>query len=287
MSALSEAGEVFSASVLDFISNYKNETDYTVWVELASGLGTLKNIFYGEPFYGEFEKFAREIFTVIGRKLGWKQRQSENHTAGLLRSLVLNQLIGYNHKPTIDGGIKIYQSEKNIPADVRAAAYHARASTGSVKDHRRLIKQYQTENLSEEKNRLGRALGQFKDQKLLQKTLEFALSSKVRIQDTAGLFAAVWANPLGSDIAWQFTKNNWNVLLKRYPASGHALNRFVKMAAVFTTSAQAKDVLEFFNKHPAPGAGRSVSQVLEKINSNAAWFKRDAKPLGHWLKKIL
>ncbi|MDR3642986.1 MAG: M1 family metallopeptidase [Candidatus Doudnabacteria bacterium] len=283
LSALSEAGNISSVTALEFIGNYKNETDYTVWVELSSAMADLKNLLYSENCYPQFEKFSRDVFTGIGAKLGWKAASGESHTRGLLRSLVLNQLIGYNHQPTIDYGVKMYKSGVNLPADIRAAAYHARAAAGSATDHRRFVSRYQKEALSEEKNRLGRALGQFGDERLLSKTLEFAMSNKVRIQDTAAIFAAVWANPKGQKIAWDFTKRHWDILVRRYPPSGHILNRFVKMAAGFTKPQRASEVSEFFKKHKAPGAERSVAQVLEKINSNAAWLSRDGGKIAFWL----
>jgi hypothetical protein len=37
------------------------------------------------------------------------------------------------------------------------------------------------------------------------------------------------AEPLGKKIVWEFTKKNWGLLLKRYPSSGHILNRFIKI----------------------------------------------------------
>jgi puromycin-sensitive aminopeptidase len=284
LSALSEAGEISSVNTLEFISNYKNETDYTVWIELASGLADLKNLLYQEKYYLEFEKYAREIFIKIGQEVGWKAKAGESHTQGLLRSLVLNQLIGYNYEPTTSQGVKIYRSAKIIPADIRAAAYHAFAVKGNAQDHGKFIKKYQSETLSEEKNRIGRALGQFSQEKLLTKSLEFALSKHVRIQDMAGIFAAVWANPKGQKVAWEFTKKNWGLLLKRYPASGHILNRFVKMTAVVCSAKQAKDIAVFFKAHKAPGAERSVAQALEKINSNILWLKRDVNKIENWLK---
>jgi len=283
--ALSEAGEYSAVRALNLLPAYTNETDYTVWVELASGLGDLKNLLYGQKYYGEFEKFAREIFTGIGKKLGWKAKAGESHTQGLLRSLILNQLIGYNHQPTISQGWEIYKSAKNIPADIRAAVYHAVAVSGTENDYKKLIKKYQTEGLSEEKNRVGRALGQFSNLKLFKKTLEFAMSKSVRIQDTAQIFASVWGNPAGRQMAWEFTKKNWAVLLKRYPASGHILNRFVKMAAGFVLERDIKNFTEFFKTHKAPGAERAVAQVLEKIKSNAAWLQRDGKKIEEWLLK--
>ena len=48
---------------------------------------------------------------------------------------------------------------------------------------------------------------------------------------------------------------------------------------------KSEEVYQFFKKHKAPGAKRSIQQVLEKIYSNSAWLKRDGKHIEHWLKQ--
>lgn len=282
--ALSESGNLPTTQALEFAKAYENETDYTVWVNLASGLAEIRNLIFNPVFYPQFEAFGRKIFEKIARRLGWQAKKGESHTTGLLRSLILNQLISYNHQPTITKGLTIFKSKTTVPPDIRAAVYHAMAKSGSAKQHSNFLKRYKQENLSEEKNRIGRALGQFSNQKLLKKTLEFAMSKSVRIQDTASMFSAVWANPAGKAVAWQFTKANWEKLLKRYPSSGHMLSRFIKPAARFTSNYEAEQFAKFFKTHKAPGAKRALAQVLEKIYSNSAWLLRDGKHVESWLK---
>ena len=179
----------------------------------------------------------------------------------------------------------MFKNNKSIPADLRSVVYAGMAQSGNSRHHQDFTKWYVKELLSEEQNRIGRALGYFKDASLLKKTLEFALSKNVRIQDTAQIFAGVWINPAGAQVAWEFTKKNWAELLHKYPSSGHILNRFIKPASVFSSAKQAKDFTQFFKTHKAPGGERAIAQVLEKVYSNAEWVKRDSEKIGHWLKK--
>ena len=283
--ALAEAGDLHTVQALELAKAYINEDDYTVWVNLAGGLAEVRGLVYGQKYYPEFKELCRQTFQKIGFKMGWQAKKDESHTQALLRSLVLSQLAAGDDKNTIKKGLEIFKSskKKNISADIRGVVYQIVAQTGGYKEHKMFTGRYKLETLSEEKNRIGRALGQFRDPEMLRKTLTFALSSEVRIQDTAGIFMSVWANPMGTKVAWEFTKKNWQVLLKRYPASGHMLNRFIKPAANFVTAKDAKDVEQFFKKHPAPGAERAVQQVLEKIYSNDLWLKRDGKHIQNWL----
>jgi hypothetical protein len=283
--ALAEAGELPTVRALELVEAYENETDYTVWIELLSGLSSLRNLLYGQSYFASFEKYCLKILNKIGKEVGWQAKKGEGHTAGLLRSLILQQLVSFNQDQALQKGRQLYRTAKNVPADIRSVVYQAVAQTDSKKDYDKFISKYKTEQLSEEKNRIGRALGQFTDSALLKKTLEFAMSANVRIQDTAFIFMSVWGNPKGKKIAWEFTKKNWQSLLKKFPASGHMLNRFIKPASSFISSKDAKDVAAFFKKHSAAGAERAVQQVLEKIYSNDAWFKRDSTQIEKWLSE--
>ncbi len=284
--ALAEAGQLPTVQALELAEAYVNETDYTVWVELVSGLAGVKNLIYGSDFYVNFEQFAQKLLSPIGKAVGFYPKKGEKHTYGLLRSLILGQLTAFNHQSTIELGLKIFESGK-IPPDIRSLIYQIVAQTGNAKQHANFVARYKSEQLNEEQNRIGRALGQFKDAGLLKKTLEFAMSKDVRIQDTAQIFSSVWANQEGRNLAWQFTKTHWAELLKKYPGSGHILNRFIKPAAGFVTMEKATEVNLFFKKHQAPGAKRAIEQTLEKIYSNAAWLNRDETHIKNWLSKKL
>ncbi len=281
--AMAESGNLPTEQVLNLVSRYKNETDYTVWVELTAGLQTLNNLLFGTPVYGRYKNFCQTLYINIVNKLGWQVNLAEAHTKSLLRSLILHSAGSFGHKPTITEAQKLFtrwmKSNQPVPANLRGVVYNLVAENGDTKEHKFLINKYISENLHEEKNRLGRALGQFRQQNLLKKTLKFALSPHVRIQDTAGLFNAVWANPFGKQLVFAFTKQNWKILLERYPSSGHMLSRFIKPMSYFSTKHQAIEVKKFFKTHRAPGAKRAVEQVLEKIYSNIAWYNRDIKNL--------
>ncbi len=283
--ALAEAGQLPTVQALNLLPAFENETDYTVWVELCGGLVGLRNLLHGQKFYLEFEKYCQQVLAKITKQVSWQARTGESHTQGLLRSLVLHQMIAFKHRPTLNEGINLAKKSKQVPADIRSVIYHILAQEGDKKHQDDFIKRYKTETLNEEQNRIGRALGQFSNPALLKKSLEFAMSKDVRIQDTAQIFTSVWANPSGKKLAWEFTKKNWSILQKRYPASGHILNRFIKPASGFVSARDAKEVAEFFKKRKAPGAERAILQVLEKINSNDAWLKRDLKHLENWLSK--
>lgn len=282
--ALAEAGDLPASQALLLTSAYANETDYTVWVEILSGLNTIRNLISDQNYFTKYNEFCCKILLNKESELGWKATKNEPHLKSLLRSLILNQLVNFKFLPAINKASKIGLKILQTPPDIRSVVYAALANKGGEKMHEKFINLYNKSTLNEEQNRLGRALGQFEKIELLKKTLKFAISKSVRIQDTPQIFASVWANPLGRTVAWDFTKKHWGYLMKTYPPSGHIISRFIKPASVFTRKKDADDFKSFFKSHKTPGAERAVAQTLEKIQSNILWLERDNKHLENFIK---
>jgi len=175
-------------------------------------------------------------------------------------------------------------SGKAIPADIRSAVYNSAARAGKKKEHALLLSKYMNTPQHEEQERIGRALAQFQEPKLLLHTLNFSLSEYVRFQDAPFMIAAVLQNPAGRDLAWKFITRHWPELVKRYGDGLGLLGRLIKAAGVYTSVAKAKEIEAFFKRHRVPGANRTVQQVLEKILSNADWLERDQEHLNRWLR---
>ena len=77
-------------------------------------------------------------------------------------------------------------------------------------------------------------------------------------------------------------KKNWKLFMERY-AGSRDLAHLIEPMSVSTSVQRAKDIETFLKKHPAPSTERTVSQVLERIHSNAAWLTRDRIPLATFL----
>ena len=206
----------------------------------------------------------------------------------MLRSLIFGNAGDYGHEETVTTAQKLFigflKHNKPVPADLRGAVYGIVSEHSGWWEFRKLLRLYKKEPLHEEQGRLGRALSSFKDKKLLQKTLEFALSKDVRNQDTLSIIGSVWGNPAGRDLAWSFVKKHWPIFLERYGSGGHSLSRLVKAGSTFNTRKAYDDFKKFFKTNPAPGAARAVEQVLEKIDGNVRWLTRDGKAIERWLK---
>ena len=116
---------------------------------------------------------------------------------------------------------------------------------------------------------------------MLERTLEFAVSSDVRSQDALSVVGSVMGNPAGEKLAWDFIQSHWDAIAK---AGGpFASAEVVQSTSVFCDSGMRDQVTEFFSAHKIPAAERSYKQSIERIN-NCIDLKSQQEPkLAAWL----
>jgi puromycin-sensitive aminopeptidase len=285
--ALSEAGEASTPQVLNLVNSFKEEMDYAVWIEIATYLRQISQLVSNENFLPEYEKYCKTIFEASAQRVGWEKKKGEKHTDSLLRPLVLMSFGSYGDKKTIEKALSLFkkiEKGENVDPELRGVIFNLTAENGDENLFNKFIVLYKKENLQQEKDRIGRALGSFKDKKILSMTLEFCLSEHVRSQSVIPMIAAVWGNPQGRKLAWQFVKKNWKVLHKRF-SGGHMLARLLESADAFVLEEDAKDIEQFFKKNSLPEASRTIAQSLEQIRSNSIWLTTDKKVLQEFLSQ--
>jgi aminopeptidase N/puromycin-sensitive aminopeptidase len=124
-------------------------------------------------------------------------------------------------------------------------------------------------------------LPQFSDPKLLQQTLEFAISPDVRSQDALGVITSVLGNPAGEKLAWDFIQSHWDAIQKS--GGPFASAQVVGATSTFCDAHMRDQVADFFAAHKVEAAERTYRQSIERIN-NCVDLKSQQEPqLASWL----
>lgn len=285
--ALAEGGYINTKEALEFSLVFKDETEFIVWSEIAGGISKIGNIISNESFKDLFDKYAISLFSPLAQKMGWEHKSGEGHAETFLRNLSLSNAAYYGDKKIIKEAKDLFKNMTTSPirADIRSVVYNTVAQNGTKKEWKTFEKLYKETSMHEEKERFGRALASFRDEKLLEDTLNFAMSKNVKNQDTPFIFTVVWTNKYGRDLTWKFVKNNWKTIVSDYGEGGHFLSRLLSPLGNHISLKDMNDAKKFFAKNVAPGGDRTLEQSYEKIASNAAWLKDDKKSIKDWLSK--
>jgi puromycin-sensitive aminopeptidase len=284
--ALSRAGILGVTQFLSLAAAYQNETDASVWSDLASNLREIDLLLAAEPYHGRFRAASRDLFAPAAARSGWDARPGEGHLDALLRSTVLSQAGAYQDPETIrqaTNKFKQYLEDRSaVPPDLRGVVISLAAQAGDRVTYDQIWDLEKETSLAEEKIRLLLSLARFTQPELLQETLDRALTDDVRSQDTITVVTAVAGNLDGRQLAWDFVKDRWGEFDRRYGGGGFGLMRLVSVCGNFTDQEHLDEVEQFFASHPAPAAERTIRQAKERINLHIAWLGNNRSQLAEW-----
>jgi len=282
---LIKAGKLDSVSGLKLIANLQNETDMAVWDGMLAGLGSIMGVVDEEGF-DELEKFGTWLAKPRFEQLGWEPKDGESHFDALLRPRLIG-MVGRDDETTLSRARELFDSDEDIHADIRGAVYSLVASFGDEATYEKFYAMYKATDDQEEEGRITRAMARFKQPELAKRTLEFGLSDEVRAADSIRPVLGVVMNRYHGELGWQFIQDNWKTIEERYGQGGHLLTYFVDaVGGVFNTHDKAKEIEDFFAKHPNPGIERKVKQAIERTELRAAWRERDLEPIKVYLSTL-
>ena len=134
----------------------------------------------------------------------------------------------------------------------------------------------------EEYYRFFGALAWFEHPALIDRTLAFALSDRVRTQDSGQLLAALLVRPASQWATWQYVKELWPTITQKL-GTFQGIPAIVSATGSFCSVDAAEDVRQFFGRNPVPSADRALRQALERIENCAALVARQSAALTAWL----
>lgn len=271
-------------------SSYKTETSQPVWSELLYGMRYIQNLIYKQDYYNIFTQYCRNLLMEIRNEIGWEPGINDDHLTSLLRAQILLSSGQFEDTEVLETSktklLDSLSTGNQIHADLRRSIYVLAAKQGDQKLYDVLWDLHSKSNLQEEKVRLLSALTQFQDSNLLAKTLNRALSDKVRTHETISVIVQSCGNPYGRKLTWEFMKENWQELDRRYGEGGFGLMYMIQALSGFANYEALKDVDQFFKINPVPAAELSLSQTKETIKNNIDWIKYNDSDLSDWANGI-
>uniref|UniRef100_A0A8C6B248 Aminopeptidase n=1 Tax=Monodon monoceros TaxID=40151 RepID=A0A8C6B248_MONMO len=207
-----------------------------------------------------------------------------------LRSALLKLACYLNHAPCIQKATELFSQwmessgKLNIPTDVLKIVYSVGAQTTAGWNY--LLEQYERSLSGAEKNKILYALSTSKHQEKLMKLIELGMEGKViKTQDLAALLHAIARNPKGQQLAWNFVKENWIHLLKKFELGSFPIRMIISgTTSHFSSKDELQEVKLFFESLKAQGSHLEIFQiVLETISKNIKWLEKNLPTLRNWL----
>jgi aminopeptidase N/puromycin-sensitive aminopeptidase len=233
-----------------------------------------------------FRIWLRGYLTPMLKDVGWEPKPGESDEQRTLRARLFNAL-GYDARdPEVLAQArkiadKALDDPSSVDREMAGGAMALAALNGGDVFYDRLMAALKNPKSPEEYYMDLFTLPQFNDPKLLQRTLDYAISPDVRSQDALRVVTSVMENPEGEKVAWDFVLAHWDVVQK--VGGPFASGEVVGATSSFCDAHMRDQVVDFHAAHKIEAAERTYRQSIERIN-NCVDLKSQQEPqLASWL----
>jgi aminopeptidase N len=228
-----------------------------------------------------------QLLKPIADDVGWVPKAGERESLNALRANLLFTLAYVARDPQTQSLARKIADEalteqSSVNREIALSALQAAASRGDEVFYDRIAADLKNAKTPEIYFRDVSTLARFRDPKLVERTLQFALSRDMRSQDSPYLISAVMQIPGVETQAWTFVRDHWAGIEKL--GGAFAGGTIVQATGSFCDRSLREQVKNFFTAHPAPAAERSLKQSIERMSYCIDVKIRQQNRLASWLQ---
>ncbi|KAG7660768.1 APE2 [[Candida] subhashii] len=290
--SLASSGFIETSSLLDLVKSWSKESNYVVWDEILTRIGSIKAAFM---FEDEATKEALKAFTrdLIGEKLnqiGWEFSENDSFADQQLKSSLFASAVNAEEPNTVAFAKKAFAAfvagdKKAIHPNLRASIFNVVAKSGDEQTFDQLYNIYRNPQSIEEKIAALRSFGRFENEAVLDKVTALLLQTDiVKQQDIYIPMQGLRAHKVGILKLWDWLTVHWDKVYELLPPGLSMLGSVVTLATSgFTRPEQRDEVEKFFSTKNTKGYDQGLAQSLDIIASKGKWASRDAETISKWL----
>src|SRR5579872_6293051 len=271
---------------LAFAQGLQADRNRAVLQDLFGGLDYIDKHLVSNGDQEQYRDWLRQYLAPMMKDVGWEPKPGESDEEKTLRARVV-EMMGYDARdPEVLAEARKMADQalanpSSVEHDMVPAVLADAAVNGGSDYYDAVVSGLKQAKSPEQYYTYFFTLARFGDPKLLQRTLDFAISPDVRSQDALQLVTNVLANPAGETLAWDFIRQHWPELEK--VGGPFASNEVIGATSSFCDSGLRDQVTDFFNAHKVPAGERTYKQSIERIN-NCLDLKSQQEPqLPSWL----
>ncbi|XP_066157252.1 glutamyl aminopeptidase-like isoform X3 [Euwallacea fornicatus] len=289
--SIAEAGQLSYRIPLDLSRQLISETEYAPWSVASSKLQAIGTYLSGSSQNEAYKRYVRNIVSNAYGNFTWNEGADDSHLVRLTRVVVLSLSCSVDHSECLTQvrekfNTWINDTSKPLSPDLRSIVYKYGVVNADTATWDKLLAVYQKEPDASEKLKLINGLANVKNLSLLTKLLDLAKDeSIVRGQDYFTVLGYISANPTGTDLVWDFVRQNWEYLVERFTLNDRYLGSMIStITKSFSTDSKLAEMEEFFAKYPEAGAGATSRRTaLETVKQNINWLTSYRSTVEGWL----
>jgi aminopeptidase N/puromycin-sensitive aminopeptidase len=285
--ALTLSNKAAIGDFLSLVDAIKGDASEYVVGRAASAIETMNDeLVTGQDEHLRFAAWLRTTFGKALRQLG-APSPTEAPSKIELRAELFRLLGGIGNDPEVVAQAQHLTDQylvdpTSVDPTLALAALEVAAEHGNQTLFDRLQHMSETASDPQLRSRSQMALTYFRDPKLVERALQYAVSGKVKNQDSGWLIVSEIGHPETRDQAWDFVRNQWSsVQAQLTTATASAL---VGSTGNFCSATRLDEAENFFSAHPVEPTGRALRKAKGRIGECIARRKAQQAPLEEFLR---
>jgi len=258
----------------------------TKTMEITTGL---QDNLVSDDLLPQYRKYLLALYGGRARELGWKAQPGESEDARFLRRALLGVVGNGAEDPEAVAQAKRLalawlNDHKAVDPDMVNVVLSIAARHGDRELFDRMRAAAKKETDESFRGNLIFCLGLFQDPEIVNTALPLALSGEFDVRESLGILFAPSERRQTRDLAYDFVKRNWDLMVAKLPTDTGAYAPYV--AAGYCDAEHRKDAESFFTGRSTKftGGPRVLAQVLEGIDLCIAYKNAQEASVTEFLK---
>lgn len=287
--ALLAAGIHHISDYMALAEKFSGVETYGAIQELAGQLDFVRDYLVSSSDLTSFQKWVRTVFKPGLQALGTEPAKSETPNQRNARATLI-ELLGNNGEDPdaiafAQKAVAAYmQNPESVDPTMVDAAFRVAAAHGDTALYDQFLAKLKTANSPQDYYRYFRALAEFRQPALLDRTLQWTLTPEVRNQDL-GIMMGVLMNPAGQQLAWNFIQQHYQDIAKKAGQSIFGAQYVYYAVGVFCDPKSAREAQAFLDEHKVPGLDRVAREQMERVDDCIDLRQREQPKLANYLEK--
>jgi aminopeptidase N len=280
------ADKVAVGDFLDLAAAVKGDTSAGVMQTALESVSTINSQIASTPEERDaLAAWVRKTFKPALERLG-AASPDDSPEKKELRAALFNAVGGIGKDPEVIAEAKTIaekylEDQGSVDATLGQRALGIAAINGDASFFDQLQKVAETSPNPEFQETALHLLGVFKDPALEHRSLEYAVSGKVRNQDSIGLLMVPMRSAETRELAWRFIQQDWEkVMAQVTTASG---GRLVSGSGSFCSAEKRDEVIGFYTTHKVPATERAQSRAKNQMNDCIELRSSQEPKLQEWI----
>ncbi|XP_043478871.1 glutamyl aminopeptidase-like isoform X1 [Leptopilina heterotoma] len=291
--SLADAAELDYNITMDMTNYLSSELHAVPWDMAATKFLRMHTLLSSTSASPKFQEYIRNLVDPVYHEVLWSVENVDSHVTLNLRTVILTLACEMGHTECLEEGAEIFKKWINDPKDERphpdirsSVYYYGMSHIGGEAEWKKMFEKFIKETNSLEKLKLMRGLAGVRSASLLNRFISNAMDENyVRAQDAFTCLRQISANPVGTPLVWDWVRENWEFLVKRYTLNDRYLGQLIPaVTSSFASEVKLNEIKAFYEKYPEAGAGALYrTRGLETVVNNMKWLQKNEAKIEAWL----